>query len=115
MAAIAGWMQLHGATIHGTTASRFEKPKGFLSTTGGRRQLHLFVLEWKAGPLRLPGLVTVPNRATLHGVRGAAAQLAVESGPDGVQVVLPATPPPGLLPVITLGFAADVVVNGKAG
>ena len=111
MEAIGRWMQVHGRAIYGTTASRFAAPKGFLSTTSGPRQLQLFILDWKPGAFVLPGLVTPPERATLVGELGKPQTLQVAVADGGVSLMLPSSPPPGLLPVVTLKFANDVVVQ----
>jgi hypothetical protein len=104
-------MQVHGKAIYGTTASRFAAPKGFLSTTSGPRQLQLFILDWKPGAFRLPGLATLPERATLAGEQGKPQTLEVAVADGGFSLMLPPSPPPGLLPVVTLKFADDIVVH----
>ena len=110
MRAIAEWMQVHGDTIHGTTASLFTKVTRFRSTTAKRR-VHLFVTEWQGGPLVLSGLKTAPTSATLRLGGGRKARLAVEKHDTGYVVVLPVAAPSTLLPVITLQFAGTPVVG----
>lgn len=100
--AIGAWMRIHGKAIYGTTASRFAEPKGFLSTTAPDRQIHLFVLDWKAGPLALPGLQSRPGKAVLLGAKEVILPVAVSNGV--MSVMLPEVAPDVLLPVITLRF-----------
>ncbi len=107
--AIGVWMRLHGKTIYGTTASRFPRPQGFLSTTETPTRLHLFLLDWKAGALALPGLRTRPVKATLLGPRPAELPVALVNG--RLSVMLPDTPPEVLLPVVTLRFEEPVRID----
>jgi alpha-L-fucosidase len=106
MHALATWMRDHADTIHGTTASIFARPVGFLSTTAGKK-VHLFVTEWKAGPLALPDLRTAPRDARLH---GTSRRLAIIQQGAGFAVMLPAPAPDTLVPVVTLRFATLPVV-----
>lgn len=101
LGALAAWMRDHADTIHGTTASIFANPAGFLSTTSGNN-VHLFVMEWKAGPLALPNLRTAPRDARL---RGTSERLPVVRQGAGFAVVLPPMPPDTLVPVVTLRFS----------
>lgn len=103
MRAIADWMQVHGDSIHGTTASLFSKAARFRSTTAKRR-LHLFVTEWRSGPLLLSGLQTRPSSATLRVGGGRNERLVIEQRDGGYAVILPAAAPSTLLPVVTLQF-----------
>lgn len=100
--AIGKWMTVHGKAIYGTTASRFAEARGFLSTTSGDRLLHLFVLDWKAGALTLPGLATRPIKATLLGAKEVSLPVAQVNGE--MAVMLPELAPDVLLPVVTLRF-----------
>ncbi len=110
MRAIADWMQVHGDTIHGTTASLFAKTTGFRSTTAKRR-IHLFVTDWRSGPLLLSGLQTKPTSARLRMGGGRNVRLMVEPRDGGYAVVLPATVPETLVPVVTLQFAKTPVLG----
>ncbi len=103
LAAIGTWMDDHADTIHGTTASQFANATRFRSTTKGR-QLHLFVTDWKAGPLPLPGLRVRPAEASLREKGNAVSPLKIVSRGRGYAVVLPENPPATLLPVVTLRF-----------
>ncbi|MGH7593092.1 MAG: hypothetical protein ACRELE_04470, partial [Gemmatimonadales bacterium] len=110
LGAIAGWMRDHADTIHGTTASLFATSQGFLSTTAGTA-IHLFVLDWKAGPLELPALTSRPVAAWLRGPVHERRQLSVIERGSGYAVILPDTPPSALLPVVTLRFVAKPEVR----
>ncbi|HEY4320272.1 MAG TPA: alpha-L-fucosidase [Gemmatimonadales bacterium] len=107
---IARWMKVHGDAIHATTASRFPATDRFRSTTTSRA-LHLFLTDWQPGVLPLPGLRTRPKSASLRGLSGAAARLAVVDHDGGFAVVLPPSPPPTLRPVVTLRFGGLPVVQ----
>lgn len=109
LSAIGAWMRDHGDAIHGTRASLFAAPRGFLSTTADRK-LHLFVTGWDAGRLRLPGLTTKPVRAELRRGGGKRERLEVQQDGEGISIPLPSTPPDTLLPVITLSFRSPPVV-----
>lgn len=104
--AIGEWMRLHAKTIQGTTASRFAAPTGFRSTTGGPKELHLFILDWKAGPLALPGLVTRPAKARLLGNKPLPLPVAQVNG--AMALMLPESAPETLLPVVTLQFDSPI-------
>lgn len=112
MQAIAEWMRDHGDAIHGTSASLFAKATGFRSTTAARR-VNLFIADWQAGPLALPGLITTPTSAVLHLGKGRTTRLAIARTNDGHAVTLPDTAPPTLMPVITLKFSETPVVVGS--
>jgi len=99
-------MDDHESTIHGTTASLFRKAAGFRSTTG-YRELNLFVTEWHPGPLTLVGLRTKPKSAILRLGQGRTSRLPVTTHEGVHSVVLPATAPGTLLPVVTVRFAGQ--------
>ncbi|MEP6591178.1 MAG: alpha-L-fucosidase [Gemmatimonadota bacterium] len=111
--ALGAWMRFAGKAIYGTTASLLASPGGFRSTTAGARQLHLFVLDWKGGPLSLPGLGTRPTKATLLGAKEVSLPVAEVDGT--MAVMLPDAPPELLIPVVTLRFDADIVVAPNRG
>ncbi len=110
-AAIVGdWMQLHGDTIHGTTASLFADTTRFQSTTRGN-SVHLFVSDWTPGALPLPGLKTRPVRAWARLGGGKRQTLAVNGTAGSFALTLPASAPATLYPVITVEFASAPVVG----
>jgi alpha-L-fucosidase len=61
---IGAWMQVHGDSVYGTTASRFrDLPFGRSTTKGNRIYIHIF--DWpQDGKIVLPGLVSNPVSAT---------------------------------------------------
>lgn len=100
------WMREHGPLIYGSTASRFADVSRFRATTQ-RHRLHLFVTDWRAGStLPLPGLMTRPVRAALHG-QGHPVSLDVTGAPGRFALQLPEAEPRGLLPTVTLHFTTD--------
>jgi alpha-L-fucosidase len=101
------WMQVHGDTIHGTTASMFTSADGFRSTTAGR-SIHLFITDWKPGPLTLPGLRTAPTDARLH---GTSVRVPVVRTGSEYALMIPAEAPDALVPVVTLRFAGIPTVH----
>ncbi len=100
---LGAWMGVHGAMVRGTTASRFGDAERFRSTTQGE-QAHLFVHDWRPGPLVLDGLRTMPRAALLHHADGTTTPLVVERWAAGPAVLLPDAPEPSLLPCLTLDF-----------
>jgi len=107
---VGRWMKDHANAIHGTSASLFAAPKGFLSTTAGR-SVHLFILDWPTGPLPLDGLRTAPRSATLRLGAGKTRRVPVVRDGDRWALALPASPPDVLVPVVTLQFSASPVVG----
>jgi alpha-L-fucosidase len=110
LAGVGAWMKDHADTIHGTSASLFPAPRGFLSTTAGHA-LHLFVLDWPTTPLPLDGLGTAPRWAELRLGAGKRQRVPVVHDSERWAVVLPAAPPDVLVPVVTLRFAQQPVVS----
>jgi alpha-L-fucosidase len=110
MRAIGEWMRDHQGTIYNTSASLFAKPSGFRSTTG-YRELHLFVTDWRPGPLPLAGLRTKPRYAILRLGGGRTSRVPVTFAGGMYSVVLPADAPATLMPVITMRFAGQPVVS----
>lgn len=100
---LAEWMRVHGGLVRGSTASRFADAGRFRSTTQGDRA-HLFVHDWRPGPLVLQGLEPAPRRARLVHADGTAREVPVESWSGGPALVLPGGPEPSLLPCVTLEF-----------
>ena len=69
---ISAWMRVHGASIHGTTASPFAALPWGRCTVGrrgdGGTNLYLHVFAWPAdGVLAVPGLLSDPLRAYVMG------------------------------------------------
>jgi alpha-L-fucosidase len=66
LAGLATWMRVHASAIHGTSASPFDGAP-FRATRKGNR-LNCFLPQWpSAGELLLPGVRTMPTRASMHG------------------------------------------------
>ncbi len=97
------WMAVHGDMVRGTSASRFSDVSRFRSTTQGDRA-HLFIHDWRPGPLVLDGLATMPRAAVVHHADGTTTALPVERWASGPAVLLPDAPEPSLLPCLTLDF-----------
>jgi alpha-L-fucosidase len=97
LAGMGRWMKVNGEAIYGTSASRFSRG-AFRSTTKGTR-VYLFVTDWPAGDLALPGLHTRPRRVSLlgdpsrhpavtAGAAGGIALTALGAAPDPVCSVI---------------------------
>jgi alpha-L-fucosidase len=103
---LAAWTVVHGDLIRGSTASRLADASRFRSTTQGNRA-HLFVHDWRPGPLLLEGLRPVPRRARLIHGDGSTRDLPVESWSGTPAIVLPGGPEPSLLPCVTVEFGGE--------
>lgn len=97
---LARWMKVNGAAIHGTTASPFARSP-FRATSKPNR-LHLFVTDWPAGALSVPGLRTPVRRASLLADPGRA--LATARDQRGITITLPAAAPDPICSVVLLEF-----------
>jgi alpha-L-fucosidase len=101
LAAMGRWMRVNGDAIHGTTASLFADAP-FRSTTKANR-IHLFLTDWPAGPLKLPGLRTVPRAASL--MADPDRHPGVMSDGSGNQsLTLPGPAPDPVCSVVVLDF-----------
>ena len=94
------WMAVNGTAIHGTTASPFAHAP-FRATSKPNR-LHLFLTDWPAGGLSVPGLRTPVRRASLLADPGRALPTARDA--RGVTVTLPAAAPDPICSVLRLEF-----------
>src|ERR671912_189742 len=94
MRAIGAWMKVNGESIHGTTASPFEKlawGRATKKVTRDGATLYLHVFDWPAdGRLFVPGL---KNRVESAALLADGKRLAAVAGADGVVVTVPAAPP----------------------
>jgi len=97
---LARWMKVNGSAIHGTSASPFAKAP-FRATSKPNR-LHLFLTDWPAGGLHVPGLRTPVRRASLLADPGHP--LVTARNPQGVTITLPAVAPDPSCSVILLEF-----------
>lgn len=99
--AMGKWMAVNGEAIRGTTASPFAKAP-FRATSKPDR-LFLFLPEWKAGSLLVPGLRTSPRLATLL-ADPARESLSCSQTAAGVAITLPSLQSELLWPVVSLEF-----------
>ena len=109
--ALAPWMAVHGPLLRGSAASRFTDGDRFRAVTHDDRT-HLFVHDWRPGPLLLAELRTMPIRARLLSDDGTAVPLPVERWDEGPVVILPDRAPASLLPCVTLEFAGAWTTSG---
>ncbi|HSB54740.1 MAG TPA: alpha-L-fucosidase [Gemmatimonadales bacterium] len=99
--AMGAWMKVNGEAIRGTTASPFAEAP-FRATSKPNR-LYLFLGQWPAGALLVPGLRTPVQQATLL-ADPSHQPLPCSSSDAGVTITLPATSPPSPWPVLCLEF-----------
>jgi len=101
VAAIGRWMRVNGDAIYGTTASLFADAS-FRSMTKGNR-IHLFLIEWPAGPLEIPGLRSVPRMVSL--MADPSRHPSVMSDGSGNQsLMFPGPAPDPVCSVVVLDF-----------
>jgi alpha-L-fucosidase len=108
LAGIGRWMKVNGEAIHGTTASLFPKAP-FRSTTKGDR-MYLFVTDWPAGSLALPGLKTPVRKVTVLADPGRHPTVATD-GMGGQRLTGLGAPPDPMCSVIALDFDAKPAVS----
>jgi alpha-L-fucosidase len=111
---IGAWMDVNGASIHGTQASPFSAlPWGRCtqeSLAGGDTRLYLHVFDWPADQtLRLPGICNEARAAYLL-ADSRQQPLAVTRGECTLAIQLPVTPPDPIDTVVVLDLIgrADV-------
>ena len=112
--AIGAWMSVNGEAIYGTDASPFERLPFGRATRKGDRTLYLHVFERPAGGvLKIPGLKSAPQRASVLGDSAAALKSKITT--DGVVVSIGGTGAADRdVTVIKLEFAAPFVVDPTA-
>lgn len=99
---LARWMDTHGDAIHATNASPFENTSFRATRALGDARLNLFLSEWPSQrELLLPGLQTLPTRATMMGA-SVLDTLPVRRVDNGVVVTLPAGPSDPVCSVVRL-------------
>lgn len=101
--AIGRWMSRYGESIHGTTASPFNKPVWGRCTQKrtleGKTLLYLHVFDWPAdGRVELPKSELELTSATLLGALGSTVEILHEDTRTILKV--PATPPEKIASVI---------------
>jgi alpha-L-fucosidase len=103
---VGGWMKVNSEAIYGTTASPFRRLPAGLRCTQKGATLYVHVLTWPAdGRVVLP-MTSAITSATLLGQTEALATAAAE---HGATITLPATAPAGLVPVIKVALAGEVL------
>jgi alpha-L-fucosidase len=106
--AIGRWMAVNGSAIHGTTASRFAHAP--FRSTSKANQLNLFISNWTADGLPVPGLRTPIRKAYLLADPGRQA-LGVSQTASGASIALPPAPPDPVCSVIVLEFDRTPMVS----
>jgi alpha-L-fucosidase len=113
LAAIGEWMDLHGRSVYGCTASTYRPPPDCRYTQRGDR-LYLHLLAWPFGQVHLPGLAgRVRYAQLLHDaseipmevIAADAEPSMVHAGGQGAGVLtieLPVQRPDVLVPVVEL-------------
>ena len=87
---LARWMDRHGDAIHGTVASPFAGTEFRATNSPLGNRVNVFLPNWPSSrELLLPGMQTLPWRATMMG-GSASALLPVRRVDSGVVVTLPA-------------------------
>lgn len=104
--ALGEWMEVHGALLRGSTASKFADAARFRSTTQGR-VANLFIHDWRPGPLLIEGISPVPREAALLHQDGRRTTLEVQQWPGALAVILPTDPPASLVPCVQLTFPGE--------
>ncbi|MCX5647112.1 MAG: alpha-L-fucosidase [Phycisphaerae bacterium] len=95
------WMAVNGASIHGTTASPFGRPKwGRCTAQANKRYLHVF--QWPAdGKLEVPRAGANADKAYLLADK-KQAKLPVTAGEDKITISLPDKAPDAIDSVVVL-------------
>jgi alpha-L-fucosidase len=87
---LARWMDVHGDAIHATAASPFAKTSFRATRSPANDRINVFLSDWpRERELLLPGLRTLPTRATMMGTSRLDA-LPTRRVDNGVVVTLPA-------------------------
>lgn len=98
--AMGAWMKVNSESIHGTTASPFERLPFFGRATTKGNTLYLHVFQWpKDGRLVVPGLTNQVVSAELLATKG---KLQTKREGSNVVVALPATAPDDVASVVKL-------------
>ncbi|HSB55295.1 MAG TPA: alpha-L-fucosidase, partial [Gemmatimonadales bacterium] len=108
--AMGQWMAVNGEAIRGTTASPFAHAP-FRATSKPNR-LYLFLPEWPASPLLVPGLRTPVRQATLLADPGRSPLSCVQTD-AGMTVTLPVAAPAQVWPVVSLEFDQAPTFTGE--
>ncbi len=97
------WLRTNGEAIYATTPSPYGVPSwGRYTAKPGRVYAHVF--DWPRDGRLLTGIGAKVRRAFLLADH---ASLAVEEGPDGTVVRVPAVPPSSIASVVVLEMTAD--------
>lgn len=103
------WLQVAGEGIYETDSSKIAQP-AWGRLTQQEQSLYMHVFNWPSdGQLVLPGIRNIEvTRASLLGP--VEQPLAVTTGDNTVEVILPKRQPKGLVPMIRLEFEGDIDV-----
>lgn len=105
LADMGRWMEAHGESIYGTTASLFESLPWGRSTTKPKT-LYLHVFDWPGdGRLEVPGLLTRAQAAYL--LTDKKEPLEVSYQPGSAVVTVPKAAPDAVASVVVLEFAEE--------
>ena len=89
---LAGWMDDHADSIHGTLASPFIGTSFRATRSAAGERINVFLPAWPTSrDLLLPGLVTVPTNASMLG-HAQRESLPVRRVDAGVVITLPSAP-----------------------
>ena len=106
LAGVGAWMKVNSEAVYGTTASPFRRLPAGLRCTQKGGTLYVHVFTWPAdGKVVLPMTGAITS-ATLLGQSDA---LATAAGEHGATITLPAAAPAGLVPVIKVVLAGEVL------
>lgn len=87
---LARWMDRHGDAIHATVASPFQQTTFRATRSPGNDRINVFLADWPGNrELLLPGLQTMPTRATMMGA-SVLDTLPTRRVDNGIVVTLPA-------------------------
>ncbi len=106
LAGVGAWMKVNSEAIYGTTASPFRKLPAGLRCTRKGGTLYVHVFTWPAdGKVVLPMTGAISSASVL----GQSEALTTAAGEHGLTITLPAAAPAGLVPVLKLTLAGEVL------
>ncbi len=99
---IGRWMNVHGESIYGTSATPFANPFPWGRCTAGPNKLYLHVFEWPtSGQLQAPTLKNRVIQAYLLG-EDSKSSLNIATTTEKTIITLPKAKPDSIVPVVVL-------------